>query len=167
MSLGLSIYEAWVHKPFPCCCSSTPPLRHQPTRSLAMEPPPERSLAYPKPPSDINTTVLVAKLWYYQLAGKVNRRNHRKAREDRKYLDTIEMSSADRNIVEHMMSDIGMDIPNEPYMAWPGEEGLDISYEGKEYEAFEGLSEQIADLSNYCYVDSQTWHNYIEHQIEQ
>lgn len=60
----------------------------------------------------------------------------------------LEMSSVDRETVENMISDIGMVIDDEPYTAPPGEEGLDISHEGGEYEAFEGLSEQVASLSN-------------------
>lgn len=35
------------------------------------------------------------------------------------------------------------------YTAPPGEEGLDLSYEGGEFEAFDGLSEQVASLSGW------------------
>ncbi|KAG1793277.1 uncharacterized protein HD556DRAFT_1238113 [Suillus plorans] len=66
-----------------------------------------------------------------------------------------------------MVSDTGVDIDNEAYTAPPGEEGLDISHEGGEYEAFEGLSEQVASLSSYHYVDSRTRHDHIELQMEQ
>ncbi|KAG1781182.1 hypothetical protein EV702DRAFT_1177492 [Suillus placidus] len=45
------------------------------------------------------------------------------------------------------------DIPYEPA---PGDEGLDLSHEGGEYEAFEGLSRTMADLSGFRYVDPRT-----------
>ncbi|KAG1770316.1 hypothetical protein EV702DRAFT_1249639 [Suillus placidus] len=63
--------------------------------------------------------------------------------------------------------DTGIDFDDEPYTAPPGEEGLNISHEGGEYEAFEGLSEQVASLSNYRYVDSRTRNDHIELQTEQ
>ncbi|KAG2105064.1 uncharacterized protein F5147DRAFT_547920, partial [Suillus discolor] len=66
-----------------------------------------------------------------------------------------------------MINDVGIDIDDEPYTAPPGEEGFDISHEGGEYEAFEGLSEQVASLSHVRYVDSRTHHDRIELQTEQ
>jgi hypothetical protein len=60
-----------------------------------------------------------------------------------------EMTSADWDIVETMMMDNGFatDTDLTPYTVPPGEEGLDLSYEGGEHEAFDGLSEQIVSLS--------------------
>ncbi|KAG1882853.1 uncharacterized protein F5891DRAFT_916268, partial [Suillus fuscotomentosus] len=46
----------------------------------------------------------------------------------------------------------------------PGEEGIDLSHEGGEYEAFTGLSHQITSLSGCCYVDPCTHHDRIEIQ---
>jgi hypothetical protein len=60
----------------------------------------------------------------------------------------LDMSSADREAVEKMIIDVGMDAYTEHCAAPPGEEGFDISHEGGEYEAFEGLSEQVASLSH-------------------
>lgn len=57
-----------------------------------------------------------------------------------------EMLSEDRQLVENMMSDYGMDVESIPYTAPPGEEGMELSHAGGEYEAFEGLAGQIADL---------------------
>ena len=57
------------------------------------------------------------------------------------------MSSEDRQVVENMMVDHGMDVDSLPYTAPPGEEGLDLSHAGGEREAFEGLADQIADIS--------------------
>ncbi|KAG1720621.1 uncharacterized protein EDB91DRAFT_1256893 [Suillus paluster] len=58
-----------------------------------------------------------------------------------------EMSAEDREMVEDMMDDYGMNIKPLPYTAPPGEEGLDLSHEGGEYEAFEGLAHEIAGIS--------------------
>ncbi|KAG2364998.1 hypothetical protein BDR07DRAFT_1354187 [Suillus spraguei] len=63
-----------------------------------------------------------------------------------------------------MMLDIGVNADTTPYMAPPGEEGLDLSYEGGEFKAFDGLSEQVASLSGCCYVDLCTHHDRIEVQ---
>jgi len=57
------------------------------------------------------------------------------------------MSSADRDAVEMMISDTGIDIDTVSYTAPPGEEGMDLSHEGGEHEAFHGLSQEIASLS--------------------
>jgi hypothetical protein len=57
------------------------------------------------------------------------------------------MSAEDRNAVETMLVDVDVDIESIPYSAPPGEEGVDLSHEGGEYEAFEGLGQQVADLS--------------------
>ncbi|KAG2738223.1 hypothetical protein P692DRAFT_20678251, partial [Suillus brevipes Sb2] len=81
--------------------------------------------------------------------------------------DISDMSSADREAVEKMIIDVGMDTYTEHCAAPPGEEGFDISHEGGEYEAFEGLSEQVASLSHVCYVDARTRHDRIELQTEQ
>ncbi|KAG0699296.1 hypothetical protein DFH29DRAFT_1002077 [Suillus ampliporus] len=62
----------------------------------------------------------------------------------------LELSMVDRENVESMISD---DIPYEPA---PGDEGLDLSHKGGEYEAFEGLSHTMADLSGFHYVDPRT-----------
>ncbi|KAG1816414.1 uncharacterized protein BJ212DRAFT_1199666, partial [Suillus subaureus] len=63
-----------------------------------------------------------------------------------------------------MMSDIGVNADTTPYMAPPGEEGLDLSYEGGEFKAFDGLSEQVTSLSGCHYVDLHTRHDRIEVQ---
>jgi hypothetical protein len=57
------------------------------------------------------------------------------------------MSSEDRDAVKMMVSDIGVDVDMTSYTAPPGEEGMDISHEGGEHEAFDGLSQQISSLS--------------------
>jgi hypothetical protein len=57
------------------------------------------------------------------------------------------MSSADRDAVEMMISDVGVDIGSASYTAPPGEEGMDLSHEGGEHSAFDGLSQQISLLS--------------------
>ncbi|KAG2136551.1 uncharacterized protein EDB93DRAFT_1091557 [Suillus bovinus] len=54
------------------------------------------------------------------------------------------------------MADTNIDIDDIPYSAPPSEEGHDFSHEGGEHEAFEGLAQQMADLSGCCYVDSRT-----------
>lgn len=58
-----------------------------------------------------------------------------------------EFSAVDRDNVESMIADHGMIVDDAPYEPPPGDEGLDISYEGGEYKAFEGLSRTMADLS--------------------
>ncbi|KAG1774198.1 hypothetical protein EV702DRAFT_975394 [Suillus placidus] len=65
-----------------------------------------------------------------------------------------------------MLADTNVDIDSIPYTAPPGEEGLEFSHEGGEHEAFEGLAQQMADLSGCCYVDSRTRTNHIEVQNE-
>jgi hypothetical protein len=59
------------------------------------------------------------------------------------------MSANDRDVVESMLADANVDIDSIPYTVPPGEEGADLSYEGGEYEAFEGLAQQMADLSGW------------------
>ncbi|KAG1725949.1 hypothetical protein EDD22DRAFT_961538 [Suillus occidentalis] len=66
------------------------------------------------------------------------------------------MSVEDREAVETMLVDLDVDIEHTPYTAPPGEEGADFSHEGGEYEAFEGLAQQMADLSGFRYVDPRT-----------
>lgn len=46
-----------------------------------------------------------------------------------------------------MIADHGIMIDNLVYEPAPGDKGLDLSHEGGEYEAFEGLSRTMADLS--------------------
>ncbi|KAG1758478.1 hypothetical protein EDD22DRAFT_737002, partial [Suillus occidentalis] len=46
----------------------------------------------------------------------------------------------------------------------PPGEGEDFSHEGREYEAFEGLAQQMADLSGFCYVDPRTCKDHINVQ---
>ncbi|KAG1800234.1 uncharacterized protein HD556DRAFT_1230311 [Suillus plorans] len=65
-----------------------------------------------------------------------------------------------------MMVNCGMDIDGLPCTAPPGEEGMDMSHAGGEYEAFEGLTEQIADVSGYHYVDLRTRQDRTENQTE-
>jgi hypothetical protein len=57
------------------------------------------------------------------------------------------MSLADRDAVEMMISDVGVDIDTTSHTAPPGEEGMDLSHEGGEHEAFDGLSQQISSMS--------------------
>ncbi|KAG2130280.1 uncharacterized protein EDB93DRAFT_1094973 [Suillus bovinus] len=51
-----------------------------------------------------------------------------------------------------------------PWVPAPGDEGLDLSHEGGKYEALQGLSHQMADLSGFCYMDPRTQHDCIELQ---
>lgn len=93
------------------------------------------------------------------------------------------MTSTERDMVETMMMDNGFDTDLTPYTAPPGEEGLDLSYEGGEHEAFDGLSQHVASLSGWYvrivfklsshsviyfsrYVDPRTRHDRIEVQTE-
>ncbi|KAG1744784.1 hypothetical protein EDB19DRAFT_1826928 [Suillus lakei] len=76
------------------------------------------------------------------------------------------MTSAERDMVETMMMDNGFNTDLVPYTAPPGEEGLDLSYEGGEHEAFDGLSQHIVSLSGCRYVDPRTHHDRIEVQTE-
>ncbi|KAG2159580.1 uncharacterized protein EDB93DRAFT_1074785 [Suillus bovinus] len=48
-----------------------------------------------------------------------------------------------------MLADTNINIDSIPRTVPPGEEGLDFSHEGGEYEAFEGLAQQMADLSGW------------------
>jgi hypothetical protein len=57
------------------------------------------------------------------------------------------MSSEDRNAIEDMMMDHGIEVEALPYTAPPGDEAMDLSHAGGEHEAFEGLAHQMADLS--------------------
>lgn len=62
-------------------------------------------------------------------------------------LNPLELSHADRNVVENMDLDAGHSIEDTAavsHIAPPSEEGLDISHEGGEYEAFEDLIETLA-----------------------
>ncbi|KAG1728183.1 uncharacterized protein EDB91DRAFT_1253605 [Suillus paluster] len=58
-----------------------------------------------------------------------------------------ELPAIDRENVENMIIDHGIMTDNLVYEPAPGDEGLDLSHEGGEYEAFEGLSRTMADLS--------------------
>ncbi|KAG1854496.1 hypothetical protein F4604DRAFT_1932719 [Suillus subluteus] len=60
-----------------------------------------------------------------------------------------EMSSDDREMVENMIIDHGMDVEPQLYTAPPGEEGLDMSHAGGEFEVFEGLAHEIAGISGW------------------
>ncbi|KAG1837074.1 hypothetical protein C8R48DRAFT_582763, partial [Suillus tomentosus] len=51
-----------------------------------------------------------------------------------------------------------------PWVPAPGDEGLDLSHEGGKYEALQGLSRTMADLSGFRYVDPKTRHDRIELQ---
>lgn len=53
----------------------------------------------------------------------------------------------DRNAIEDMMMDHGIEVEALPYTAPPGDEAMDLSHAGGEHEAFEGLAHQMADLS--------------------
>ncbi|KAG1825068.1 hypothetical protein EV424DRAFT_1320432 [Suillus variegatus] len=55
-----------------------------------------------------------------------------------------------------MLVDLDVNIEHTPYTAPPGEEGGDLSHEGGEHEAFEGLAQKITDLSGFCHVDPCT-----------
>ncbi|KAG1857137.1 hypothetical protein F4604DRAFT_1527414, partial [Suillus subluteus] len=55
-----------------------------------------------------------------------------------------------------MMTDYGMDVETIPYTTPLGEEGMDLNHAGREHEAFEGLTDQIMDLSGYRYIDPCT-----------
>ncbi|KAG1877140.1 hypothetical protein C8R48DRAFT_669110 [Suillus tomentosus] len=57
------------------------------------------------------------------------------------------ISAEDRDVVESMIVDHGMDVKTLPYTVPPGDEGFNISHEGGEHEAFEGLAHQITDIA--------------------
>ncbi|KAG1740121.1 uncharacterized protein EDB91DRAFT_1053382 [Suillus paluster] len=63
-----------------------------------------------------------------------------------------------------MLIDHDVNINLVPYIAPPGEEGADLSYEGGEYEAFEGIAQQVADISGCRYVDPRTHKDRIDIQ---
>ncbi|KAG1816665.1 uncharacterized protein BJ212DRAFT_1271301 [Suillus subaureus] len=63
-----------------------------------------------------------------------------------------------------MIIDYGMDVELQPYSAPPGEEGLDMSHAGGEFEAFKGLAREIAGINGYCYVDPHTHTDCIENE---
>ncbi|KAG1895733.1 uncharacterized protein F5891DRAFT_932428, partial [Suillus fuscotomentosus] len=65
-----------------------------------------------------------------------------------------------------MMADYGMitDNGSMPYVPAPSDEGFDLSHEGGEYEALQGLSRTMADLSGFHYVGPRTRHDRIELQ---
>jgi hypothetical protein len=73
------------------------------------------------------------------------------------------MSMEDREMVENMITDHGIDTePLVQYTAPPGEEGLDFSHAGGEYEAFEGLAHEIASVSGWS-VSSLHYLYYLTH----
>ncbi|KAG2033749.1 hypothetical protein BDR03DRAFT_1014021 [Suillus americanus] len=76
------------------------------------------------------------------------------------------MLMEDRQLVEDMMADYSMDIDTLLYTAPSGEEGIEFSHIGGEYEAFKGLAEQIADIGGYCYVDHCTQQDCTENQTD-
>lgn len=63
------------------------------------------------------------------------------------FLSSAEMSVRDHKAVKIMLVDLDVNIEHTPYTAPPGEEGGDLSHEGGEHEAFEGLAQKITDLS--------------------
>ncbi|KAG1767152.1 hypothetical protein EV702DRAFT_1203816 [Suillus placidus] len=83
-------------------------------------------------------------------AGKQQQR--RQATDVKRRSHVQEMSSEDRDLVETMLADTNVDIDSIPYTAPPGEEGLEFSHKGREHEAFEGLAQQMADLSGWYAV---------------
>ncbi|KAG1871423.1 hypothetical protein F4604DRAFT_1583223 [Suillus subluteus] len=75
-----------------------------------------------------------------------------------------------------MLVDLDVDIEHLPYTAPPGEEGADLSHEGREYEAFEGLfyMNVLMYVSHYVdpcihrdHIDVQTtnWNLQMEHLV--
>ncbi|KAG2059468.1 hypothetical protein BDR06DRAFT_949529 [Suillus hirtellus] len=60
------------------------------------------------------------------------------------------------------MTDLDMDVDPLPYTAPPGDEGLDISHVGGEYEAFEELTHEVAGINGCCYTDPHTHTNCIK-----
>ncbi|KAG1751748.1 hypothetical protein EDB19DRAFT_1903708 [Suillus lakei] len=66
------------------------------------------------------------------------------------------MSAEDHVAVETMLINVDTDIESIPYTAPPSEEGADFSHKGGEYEVFQGLAQQMADLSEFHYVDPCT-----------
>ncbi|KAG1775791.1 hypothetical protein EV702DRAFT_1180201 [Suillus placidus] len=69
------------------------------------------------------------------------------------------MSAEDREMVGTMMVDYDMDLDQLPYTAPPGDEGLDMSHVGGEYEAFEGLAHEVAGISGWYYPNETLIHH--------
>ncbi|KAG1724777.1 hypothetical protein EDB19DRAFT_1644330 [Suillus lakei] len=63
-----------------------------------------------------------------------------------------------------MMADFGMEVETFVHMAPPGEEGFDLSHAGGEYEAFKGLTHQLADLTGHHHIDPRSWGERTEDQ---
>ncbi|KAG1748443.1 uncharacterized protein EDB91DRAFT_1245139 [Suillus paluster] len=80
------------------------------------------------------------------------------------HTSSAEMLVEDCKAVEVMLVDLDVDIEHIPYTAPPGGNGADLSHGGGEYEAFEGLAQQMADLSGFCYVDPHTCKDCIDVQ---
>ncbi|KAH7904735.1 hypothetical protein BJ138DRAFT_1106572 [Hygrophoropsis aurantiaca] len=82
--------------------------------------------------------------------------------------EILAMSADDREQVEHMVSDLGMEVENIPYTAPFGDEGFDLSNEGGEHEIYEGLAQQIADLTGFVSrrVDPRVRRDRIEIQTQ-
>jgi hypothetical protein len=61
------------------------------------------------------------------------------------------MTNEDRDIVENMFAESSVDIQPEsiPYSLPSGEEEVELSHEGGEYEVFQGLAQQMADISGW------------------
>ncbi|KAG1884166.1 hypothetical protein F4604DRAFT_1920017 [Suillus subluteus] len=78
------------------------------------------------------------------------------------------MINKDRDIVENMFAESSVDIQPEsiPHSLPPGEEEVELSHEGGEYEVFEGLAQQMADISGCRYMDPRTRTDHIEVQNE-
>ncbi|KAG2112039.1 uncharacterized protein F5147DRAFT_771602 [Suillus discolor] len=74
------------------------------------------------------------------------------------------MSAEDHVAVKTMLIDVNIDTESILYTAPSSEEGADFSHKGREYEAFEGLAQQMTDLSGFCYVDLHTRNDHISIQ---
>ncbi|KAG2752756.1 hypothetical protein P692DRAFT_201894902 [Suillus brevipes Sb2] len=67
------------------------------------------------------------------------------------------MSHEDRDIVERMFAEATVDVqPESMYSALSGTEEVELSHEGGEHEAFEGLAQEMADISGCHYMDPRT-----------
>lgn len=82
----------------------------------------------------------------------------------------LEMSTEDRDTVENMMADFEMEVEMFAHIAPPDEEGFNLSNAGGEYEAFEGLTHQLASLTGqYMFTtmcNSSNVNTYCSHYID-
>ncbi|KAH7904543.1 hypothetical protein BJ138DRAFT_1019008 [Hygrophoropsis aurantiaca] len=65
-----------------------------------------------------------------------------------------------------MVADHGVAIDDIPFTAPPEDEGIDLSNDGDEHEMYDGLSQQIADLTGFRRVDPRVRRDRIELQNE-